>query len=68
MVTGFATVILWDYIPFVEGNTLYKTTGLYSLVLGFALALAVAVVATLITKAPSKEITDEFDKVKTVEI
>ena len=67
MVTGFATVILWDYIPF-GGQTLYKTTGLYSLVLGFALALIVAVIVTLATKAPSKEITDEFEKVNTVEI
>ena len=68
MVTGFATVILWDYIPFVNGATLYATTGLYSLVLGFALALIVAVIVTLITKAPSKEIVDDFEKVNSVEI
>ena len=74
MATGFLTVILWDYIPFFGHTelgkpiTLYSQTGLYSLVLGFALALVVAVVVTLVTKAPSKEITDEFDKVKTVEI
>ena len=68
MATGFVTVILWDYIPFVNGATLYKVTGLYSLVLGFALALVVAIIVTLATKAPSKEITDEFEKVKTVEI
>ena len=67
MITGFLTVILWDYIPF-GGETIYSRTGLYSLVLGFALALIVAVVVTLVTKAPSKEITDEFEKVKTVEI
>ena len=67
MVTGFATVILWDYIPF-GGETLYAKTGLYSLVLGFALALVVAVIVALITKKPSKEIEDEFDKVNTVEI
>ena len=67
MVTGFATVILWDYIPF-GGQTLYATTGLYSLVLGFALALVIAVIVTLVTKKPSAEIEAEFDKVKTVEI
>ena len=67
MITGFATVIIWDYIPF-GGALLKDTTGLYSLVLGFALALIVAVIVTLITKAPSKEIVEEFEKVETVEI
>ena len=67
MITGFLTIIIWDYIPFGE-QTLAKSTGLYSLVLGFALALVVAVAVTLATKAPSKEITDEFDKVNSVEI
>ena len=67
MITGFATVIIWDYIPF-GGETLYAKTGLYSLVLGFALALIAAVVFTLVTKKPSAEIEEEFDKVKSVEI
>lgn len=76
MITGFLTVIVWDYIPFfnipVEGadpiKTLYNYTGLYSLVLGFALALVVAVIVSLCTKKPSAEIEAEFEKVKTVEI
>ena len=67
MITGFATVVIWDYIPF-GGETLYAKTGLYSLVLGFALALIAAVVFTLVTKKPSAEIEEEFDKVKSVEI
>ncbi len=67
MATGAATVIVWEYIPFA-GETPAASTGLYSLVIGFALALLVAVVVALLTKAPSKEITDEFDKVKTTEI
>ena len=67
MITGFITIIIWDYIPF-GGVTLANTTGLYSLVLGFALALIVAIIVTLVTKAPSKDITDEFEKVKSVEI
>ena len=68
MATGALTVIVWDYFPLVNGETLYKATGLYSLVLGFALALLVNVVVSLISKKPSKEITDEFDSIKTVEI
>ena len=67
MITGFATVVIWDYIPF-GGALLKDITGLYSLVLGFTLALVVAVIVTLITKKPSAEIEEEFDKVNTVEI
>ncbi len=67
MITGFAIVILWDYIPF-GGTTLYAKTGLYSLVLGFAVALIVAVVVALITKAPSDEVVEDFEKVNSVEI
>ena len=68
MATGALTVIIWDYIPLVDGMTLYKATNLYSLVLGFALALIVNVVVSLITKKPSKEIQDEFDSIKALEI
>ena len=76
MITGFVTVIIWDYIPFfnipVEGGnpitTLGQKTGVYSLVLGFALAAVVAVVVTLVTKAPSKEIVKDFEKVNKVSI
>lgn len=68
MAVGALAVILWDYIPMIGGATLGAATGLYSLVIGFPLALIVAVVVTLITKAPSREILAEFDKVKSVEI
>ncbi len=67
MATGAALVIVWEYIKF-GGETLASSTGLYSLVVGFALALVVSVVVTLITKAPSKEIVEDFDKVNSVEI
>lgn len=68
MATGALTVIVWDYIPLVNGQTLYAATNLYSLVLGFAFALIVNVVVSLLTKKPSKEIMDEFDSIKTLEI
>ncbi len=68
MAVGALTVIVWDYIPFVNGETLYFATGLYSLVLGFALALIVNVVVSLLTKKPSKEIIDEFESIKTLDI
>lgn len=68
MAVGALTVIVWDYIPLVNGATLYSATGLYSLVLGFFLALAVNVVVSLLTKKPSQEIIDEFDSIKSVDI
>lgn len=68
MAVGALTVILWDYPPFVNGETIYAATGLYSLVVGFFLALAVNVVVSLCTKKPAKEITDEFDSIKSLDI
>ena len=68
MATGALTVIVWDYLPLVNGVTLYKATNLYSLVLGFAFAFIMNVVVSLLTKKPSKEITDEFESIKTIEI
>lgn len=68
MATGALTVIIWDYIPLVNGQTLYAATNFYSLVVGFGLALIVNVIVSLISKKPSKEITDEFDSIKNIEV
>ncbi len=62
------TVIIWDYIPLVNGQTLYAATNLYSLVVGFGLALIVNVIVSLLSKTPSKEIMDEFDSIKNIEV
>ncbi|MDO4339237.1 MAG: sodium/proline symporter PutP [Eubacteriales bacterium] len=63
IVSGGLTVIIWDYIPLVGGQTLGTATGLYSLAVGFLLSALMIVIFSLATKAPSKEITDEFDRV-----
>lgn len=68
MATGALTVIIWDYIPLVNGQTLYEATNLYSLVVGFGLALIVNVIVSLLSKKPSKEIMDEFDSIKNIEV
>ena len=68
MATGALTVIIWDYIPLVNGQTLYAATYLYSLVVGFGLALIVNVIVSLLSKKPSKEIMDEFDSIKNIEV
>ena len=64
IVSGGLTVIIWDYIPLVSGQTLGSATGLYSLAVGFFVSLLCIIVVSLATKAPSKEITDEFERVK----
>lgn len=65
MILGGGTVIVWDYLPLVNGLTLAKATNLYSLVVGFALGLIGMIVVSLLTKKPSQEIIDEFEYVKT---
>lgn len=61
--SGGLTVIIWDYIPLVSGQTLGSYTGLYSLAVGFAVSLVMIIIFSLATKEPSKEITDVFDQV-----
>ena len=72
MISGALTVIVWSYIPLIELEgelvTLSAKTGLYSLALGFPIALVVMIVVSLITKKPSKEIIDEFESVKTLDV
>ena len=66
LISGAGVVILWDYIPLVSGATLGSATGLYSLAVGFPVSLIFIVLVSLITKAPSQDIVDEFDAVKSV--
>ncbi len=63
MVSGGLTVLIWDYIPLVGGQTIAAATGIYSLLVGFFISLACIVIASLCTKAPSEEILVEFNKV-----
>ncbi|MCM1127710.1 MAG: sodium/proline symporter PutP [Lachnospiraceae bacterium] len=61
--SGALTVIVWDYIPFLGGQTLGTVTGLYSLAVGFAISVAAIVIVSLVTPAPSQEMLEEFDDV-----
>ncbi|MBC3515410.1 sodium/proline symporter PutP [Neobittarella massiliensis] len=56
MVVGGATILIWENVPLLSG------TGLYSLVPGFALALVAVIVASLLDKAPDKEVLDQFER------
>ena len=62
IVSGGLTVIVWDYIPF-GGQTLGASTGLYSLVIGFAISIILIIVVSLMTAAPDEEMLKEFDDV-----
>ncbi len=64
IVTGAVTVIVWDYLPLVGNTTIGAATGLYSLVVGFALSVVAIVTVSLCTKAPGAEILQEFEDVK----
>lgn len=75
IVSGAVTVLVWDYIPiFHTGlmdergkeiiNTLGTQTGLYSLLVGFFISLALILIVSLTTKAPSEEIIKEFEDMK----
>ena len=54
VVVGFLVDFLW--FKFLAGST-----GIYEILPGFLCGLIAAVVVTLVTKAPSKEVTDLFD-------
>ena len=64
VVSGAATVILWDYIPIMSGQTLGDVTGLYSLLVGFFVSLILIVIVSLSTKAPSEAMVKTFEDVK----
>lgn len=63
IISGGATVLIWDYLPIVGGQTLSKATGIYSLLIGFFISLVLIVVVSLCTKAPSEEMLQEFEDV-----
>ena len=68
MISGGLTVIIWDYIKLItvdgERMTLGSYTGIYSLLIGFAVSLLVIVVVSLLTPKVSDEIIQEFEDVK----
>ena len=67
MITGFATVILWNTFlkagGVISGLCIYDT-GIYELLPGFIFAMIVMVVVSLITEPPSQEMMTEFDEVE----
>ncbi len=66
IITGFVVSILWmilfnfEYYTF---NSVIYNTELYEIIPGFIVGLIVAVVVSLVTKAPEKEVVELFDSV-----
>lgn len=63
MMTGGVTVFIWKFL--VRPNV--AALDIYELLPAFILALVAIVVVSLLTKAPSKDICDEFDEVKAMQ-
>ena len=63
MVSGGAMVFIWKYLLAPLGGAF----AIYELLPAFVVGAVVLVVVSLLTKAPSKEIIDEFDKMKSKE-
>ena len=62
--SGALTVIVWDYLPIINGSTIGSVTGLYSLAVGFAVSLLCIVAVSLLTPPPTEEMLQEFEDVK----
>jgi len=59
MICGGSMVFIWKY----GISKLGGAWGIYELLPAFMVAIAANIIVSLLTKAPSKEITDEFDQV-----
>ena len=60
MIAGAATVFIWKLVL----NPLGGLWSIYELLPAFIVSSLTIVIVSLLTKAPSKEITDEFEAVK----
>ena len=63
MIVGAVTCFVWKFWLAPAYGSCCQIFNVYELAPGFFLSLITIVVVSLITKAPSKEITDEFDAV-----
>ena len=62
IISGAVVDMLWLWLPVSEGKALTALTGIYEIIPGFIIGGLVAVVVTLLDKAPSKEVVAIFEK------
>jgi len=60
IVVGGTVVIIWHWLPLIDGATLMTYTSLNHIVPGFGLGLLAVIIGSLVTKKPSKEVLEEF--------
>lgn len=60
MVVGAVMVFVWKFVIAKQGGIF----AIYELLPAFLCALAAIIIVSLVTKAPEKEITEEYDAVK----
>ena len=61
--SGALTVIVWDYLPIINGQTIGAATGLYSLAVGFPVSLLFIIIVSLLTPPPTEAMMTEFEDV-----
>lgn len=60
MISGAATILLWENI------SLFSSTGIYSLLIGFPVAMLFVYIVSVLDKEPEQEIYDLFERAKTI--
>jgi sodium/proline symporter len=70
MVTGAVTCFVWKFVLGAKASLVaaYPLFGLYELAPGFLLSLVATVLVSLLSKKPSAEIVDEFDRVSAASV
>ena len=66
IITGFVVDILWMFLlnyEYYGGTSAIFNTELYEIIPGFVCGMAAAIITSIATKAPSKDVTDLFDRV-----
>lgn len=62
IIAGALIDMLWLWLPVSDGAALTAVTGIYEIIPGFILGGIVAIVVTLIDKAPSKEVEEIYTR------
>lgn len=65
ILSGAVTVLVWDYIPMIGGQTPGAATGIYSLAVGFIISILSIITVSMLTPPPSEEMLREFEDAKT---
>ncbi len=69
VISGGAVALLWAYVPAaIWGADMPAIFTTYEIIPGFIVSLACIFIVSLLTEAPSKEVIEEFESVKTADV